>query len=273
MSADFDATLSGIANDGFAAMQGVFDADECRRIGNKLDAALAGNSDDKTVLRRANGTIYGARNLLAVFPPARTLWRKPRLMELLTSVLGPNGGLVRGLFFDKPPESTWSLPWHQDLTIAVRDHSLPSERFRNRTLKAGVPHVEAPDELLREMLTLRIHLDDVTPKNGPLQVLPGTHTARDAAASQSPVTILANAGDVLAMRPLLSHCSGVSDPATSRRRRVVHLEFAAMPQLPDGYAWHDFLPVCVAESRFPRIYSGQPRHHTGGQSNLSSPEN
>jgi len=242
-SADFGTIQQGIASDGFALLRGVYDTDECRRLGDELDAALVASADDKTVLRRANGTIYGARNLLTVFPSARTLWRKPRILELLAGMLGEQAGLVRGLYFDKPPESTWSLPWHQDLTIAVRDHSLPSERFCNRTVKAGVPHVEAPDELLRQMLTLRIHLDDVTEENGPLQVLPGTHVARDVPASRPPVTILAAAGDVLAMRPLLSHSSGVSHPESTRRRRVIHLEFAATRELGDGYAWHDFVAV------------------------------
>ena len=237
------SAFNRLSTDGFTLLCCIFDADECRNIAADLGDKLAANADDKAVLRRAGGPIYGARNLLDAFPPARTLWRKPRLTPFLTEVLGPTCGLVRGLYFDKPPEATWSLPWHQDLTIAVRDHSLPSEQFRNRTFKAGVPHVEAPDEILREMLTLRIHLDDATPANGPLQVLPGTHVARDAAATQPPITIFASAGDVLAMRPLLSHCSGVSDPATTRRRRIIHLEFASSPSLPDGYVWHEFLPV------------------------------
>ena len=178
-----------------------------------------------------------------MFPAAADLWRKPRLIELLTQALGPQFGLVRGLYFDKPPASTWSLPWHQDLTIAVRDHSLPSERFRNRTVKAGVPHVEAPDDVLRQMLTLRIHLDDATAENGPLQVLPGSHVGRDAPAASPPVTIFAAAGDVLAMRPLLSHASGVSHPDSQQHRRVIHLEFAGCRELPDGYQWHQFVPV------------------------------
>jgi hypothetical protein len=233
----------GIAADGFAILRGVFEPAECAEMGAQLDLALADSRHDKAVLRRANGVIYGARNLLSVFPAAQSVWRKPVLEGLVRRVLGDRCGLVRGLFFDKPPKSTWSLPWHQDLTIAVKEHSRPSERFRNRTMKAGVPHVEAPDEVLSQMLTLRIHLDDVTPENGPLVVLPGTHRSREAAASGEPVTILAAAGDVLAMRPLLSHCSGVSDPATTRRRRVIHLEFAAMEELPDGYAWWEFVRV------------------------------
>jgi len=231
-----------IARHGFALISGVFTRAECERYAADLHSALADCTDQSTALRRANGALYGARNLLSVFPPAAELWRRPRLIELLRQVLGPQFGLVRGLYFDKPPESTWSLPWHQDLTIAVRDHSQPSERFRNRTVKAGVPHVEAPDELLRQMLTLRIHLDDATAENGPLQVLPGTHAGREAPARGAPVTIFATAGDVLAMRPLLSHASGVSQEGSQQHRRVIHLEFAGCRELPDRYEWQQFVP-------------------------------
>src|SRR6266404_493411 len=105
--------------------------------------------------------------LPGVFAPAR--------VEAMAAVLGPDFGLVRVLFFDKPPGGSWSLPAHKDLTIAVRDNRLPSRHFRNPTRKAGVPHVEAPRELLDKMLTARIHLDDVTAENGPLKVIPGSH--------------------------------------------------------------------------------------------------
>jgi hypothetical protein len=233
--------LGQLAEAGFAVLPQVYSRETCKQLAAELLEALATCADDSTALRRANGALYGARNLLAVFPPATAIWRRPALMQFLTAVLGPQFGLVRGLFFDKPPEGTWSLPWHQDLTIAVRDHALPSERFRNRTLKAGVPHVEAPDEVLRQMLTMRIHLDDATAENGPLQVLPGTHLGRDSPATRPPVTILAAAGDVLAMRPLLSHSSGVSQPGSTLHRRVIHLEFAGCRELPDGYEWQQFV--------------------------------
>jgi hypothetical protein len=233
-----------IADSGFTVIPGVLAADRCCEIAADVHKALQGCADEASSLRRANGAIYGARNLLALYPPAIELARIPELAGLLKTVLGPACGLVRGLYFDKPPDSTWSLPWHRDLTIAVADHSPPSQRFRNRTVKAGVAHVEAPDEVLRQMLTLRIHLDDVTPENGPLLVLPGTHRGRDAAPStHEPTPILVRAGDCLAMRPLLSHASIVSEPGTTRHRRIVHLEFAASRELPDGYRWHDFIPV------------------------------
>jgi hypothetical protein len=232
-----------LAKDGFDIVGGVVAADECRRFAAEIQAALQACDDQSASLRRANGTIYGARNLLDQYPPARKLWRRPPIVELLSSVLGPTFGLVRGLYFDKPPHGSWSLPWHRDLTIAVQEHGPIGGAFRNPTTKAGVPHVEAPDEVLHQMLTLRIHLDAATPENGPLQVVPGSHTSRDANPTCEPVPILVGAGDVLAMRPLLVHCSGESQAGCTIHRRVVHLEFAASPTLPDGYQWRQFFPV------------------------------
>jgi hypothetical protein len=112
MSAANESILHAIDRDGFAILPAIFDADVCQQLIRALEIALAECLNDKMVLRRANGAIYGARNLLAFFPHAASLWRKPLVVDLLTTVLGPECGLVRGLFFDKPPDSTWSLPWH-----------------------------------------------------------------------------------------------------------------------------------------------------------------
>jgi hypothetical protein len=230
-----------IATQGYTLVPGVFDGDKCRRTAERLVTALAACPDETAALKRTNGAIYGARNLLDLFPEAAQLWRRPPLVELLSAVLGPRFGLVRGLFFDKPPGGSWSLPWHRDLTIAVAEHLPAAEPFCNPTTKAGVPHVEAPDEVLAKMLTLRIHLDDATPKNGPLQVIPGSHTGRNSPADQPPQTILAQSGDVLAMRPLLLHASGEAAEGTMQHRRVMHLEFAAEERLPEGYRWQRFV--------------------------------
>jgi hypothetical protein len=227
---------------GFTLLPGVYTAEECAAIASALEQALHATADDAVALRRQNGVLYGARNLLDVFPQVQSLWRRPRLLELLEIELGERCGLVRGLYFDKPPAGNWSLPWHQDLTIAVRDNTLPSDQFRNRTTKAGVPHVEAPRELLERMLTLRIHLDDVDAENGPLEVLPGSHRLIGTAevTPHASRAIHTSAGGVLAIRPLVSHASGPSAPGTIRHRRVIHLEFAASPVLPDGYQWRHF---------------------------------
>jgi ectoine hydroxylase-related dioxygenase (phytanoyl-CoA dioxygenase family) len=193
--------------------------------------------------RSSRGHVYAARNLIESIPEVTTVWQVDPMLGLLREVLGEGFGLVRALFFDKPPERSWNLPWHKDTSISVKDNSVKSESFSRPTIKAGIPHVIACDDLLREMLTLRIHLDEVTDENGPLRVVPGSHFASDCVGvgMDCAVTIHAEAGDVLAMRPLISHASGASFEGTVRHRRIVHLEFASCDVLPDGYQWHDFV--------------------------------
>ncbi|MGE0605700.1 MAG: phytanoyl-CoA dioxygenase family protein [Pirellulales bacterium] len=242
MTEPLPSRLAALERDGFVLLPAVFDQREAARLIAELEAALHLAVGEGESIRSSAGGVYAARNVLELYPPARRVWRRPALLEFLKAVLGPDCGLVRGLYFDKPPERTWSLPWHKDLTIAVRENHLPSTRFGKPTRKAGVPHVEAPPELLARMLTLRIHLDAITGDNGPLKVAPGSHCfGRDLVLDQAPPqSILSAAGDVLAMRPLLAHCSGQSTLGTSRHRRILHLEFAANPELPDGFAWQTF---------------------------------
>jgi ectoine hydroxylase-related dioxygenase (phytanoyl-CoA dioxygenase family) len=103
------------------------------------------------------------------------------------------------------------------------------------------------------MLTARVHLDDATEENGALKVVPGSHRTGKALelGAGPPHTVLAARGDVLLMRPLLAHCSHRSHPGTRRRRRVLHLEFAAAAELPDGYTWHSFHPGKVGVLPWP----------------------
>jgi hypothetical protein len=237
-----------LERDGFAELPGVLPGATAEAIARELTAALAGASADGSAIRSEGGVLYAARNVLTVWARAADVWRVPPLVDALTAVLGPGCGLVRALFFDKPPAQSWALPWHKDLTVGVRDNRLPSARFGKPTRKAGVPHVEAPLDVLNGMLTARVHLDAVDEENGPLKVIPGSHRAGKALALDTapPRVLHASRGDVLLMRPLVAHCSGKSAPGSGRHRRVLHLEFAAGCDLPDGYAWNDFLPVTGA---------------------------
>jgi Phytanoyl-CoA dioxygenase (PhyH) len=234
--------LRKINADGFALIAAVFQAGEVDETQAELCQAL---QTPKAAVIQSEGAIVGARNLLELWPAAADFWRRPPLLSLLTEILGPQSGLVRVLYFDKPPVQTWSLPWHKDLTIAVRDNRRPSGAFLHPTVKAGVPHVEAARALLETMLIARIHLDDVTDENGPMSVIPGSHhTGKamdiDEASAQK---ILCRKGDVLLIRPLVAHNSLCGKPGNPHHRRILHLEFAACNELPDGYEWHDFVAI------------------------------
>lgn len=232
-----------VERDGFAVVPAVFASQELDALVRDLTAALAEPSES-TAVRSREGHVYAARNVLRLWPPAASIWRRPPFPRLLSQILGTDFGLVRVLFFDKPPEQTWTLPWHKDMTIAVREHRGPSQHFRKPTRKAGVPHLEAPQELLEAMLTLRIHLDNVTEANGPMKVIPGSHTTGKTLQVDESLrrSILACRGDALLIRPLVAHSSAASHPGNLCHRRVLHLEFAGWPSLPDGAAWHDFIP-------------------------------
>lgn len=232
-----------ILESGFAILPGVFSTDEVDELVVGLDAVMNRADEAEGPIRDKAGTVYAGRNLLRLFDPAKTIWRRSPLLELLCEVLGTEFGLVRALFFDKPPERTWALPWHKDLTIAVKPHVGESTVFSKPTLKGGVPHVEASREVLDAMLTLRIHLDDMTDENGPLQVVPGSHRLgkTPVASYETATSILGSRGDVLAMRPMLAHRSISSREGTTLHRRILHLEFTGLPRLPDDFEWHDFL--------------------------------
>ena len=199
--------------------------------------------DARAGVRGKAGATYAVRRLCEIVPAVRVLSTSREIRALVEPFLGPSARVVRSLLFDKNPEANWKVPWHQDLTIAVKERR-DVEGFGPWSVKADVVHVQPPASVLAEMMTVRLHLDDCGPGNGPLRVLPGSHRmgVLDAAAIAdarnriAEATCAVGAGGVVLMRPLLLHASS---PATvAGHRRVVHLEFAAA-DLPGGLEWHD----------------------------------
>jgi ectoine hydroxylase-related dioxygenase (phytanoyl-CoA dioxygenase family) len=186
--------------------------------------------------------VYAIRNLLEVVPVIRELAGSERVRRLVEPVLGPDAFPVQGIFFDKPAEVNWKVPWHQDLTIPVQARvEVPG--FGPWSLKGGVPHVQAPAWLLERMLIVRLHLDASTAANGPLRVIPGSHRhgrldpmrLRLLREESGETTCLVPRGGALLMRPLLVHASSAAE--APGHRRVIHLEYA-VDALPDGLAWY-----------------------------------
>jgi len=99
------------------------------------------------------------------------------------------------------------------------------------SVKDGVTYAHAPARALSRVAALRIHLDDSGTHNGPLRVLPGTHTQgvltddaiQEFAQNVTPVDCLVPRGGVLAMKPLLVHASSKSQMEIPRR--VLHIEY------------------------------------------------
>jgi ectoine hydroxylase-related dioxygenase (phytanoyl-CoA dioxygenase family) len=184
----------------------------------------------------------GARNLLGQTGICELVASR-ELRDVVEPILGPHCFAVRAIYFDKTPDANWKVPWHQDLMIAVRERKPRVPDYRAWSVKAGVPHVEPPVQVLQQMLAVRIHLDDCGPDNGPLRVIAGSHRTgrlndRELVQhSQNPATVCTAArGDVILIRPLLLHASSAATAPV--HRRVIHIEYAAC-DLPGGLAWHD----------------------------------
>lgn len=181
------------------------------------------------------------RNLLDV-PIVRELAVSEPIKQLVTACLGKECFAVRGILFNKTPESNWKVTWHQDKTIAVRERRDVAS-FGPWSVKAGVPSVQPPASVMARMVAIRLHLDDSHEGNGPLRMIPGSHKAGCLSTEEvatwrerpSVVCTVPRGGAIL-MRPLLVHAS--SSCSKPEPRRVVHLEFAA-EDLPSGLEWHD----------------------------------
>lgn len=163
----------------------------------------------------------GRRNLLDD-PEVRRLADDPRLRAHVGEAR-----VVRGILFDKTPAANWAVPPHQDLNVALAERH-ETAGYGPWSVKAGVPHTIPSEDLLRGMLTVRLHLDPCGPDDGPLRIVPGTHRGRipEADLPDGPwAECHAASGDALLMRPLVVHAS----PRAARptRRRVIHLEYAA----------------------------------------------
>jgi hypothetical protein len=213
-------------NSGFSIVPQVFGSAEIERHVRELEACSIPRS-------RA-----GARHLLPVSPIA-ALSRDPRLIELAERELGCSPIPFGATLFDKSAEANWLVVWHQDTALPLVEQR-EVQGWGPWSKKGGVTYAHAPAHALANIVALRLHLDDSTFENGPLRVLPGTHTSgvlsdaqiHELAQRTEPVACTVNRGGILVMRPLLVHASSKS--LGSAPRRVVHFEYAASEVLGNG---------------------------------------
>jgi ectoine hydroxylase-related dioxygenase (phytanoyl-CoA dioxygenase family) len=210
-----------------------------RRIDSLLTALEA------AVLSRSRA---GARHLMSHAAIAQ-IAHDPRMLEVASEFLRGEPLPFRATLFDKSPAANWLVAWHQDTALPLRERR-DTAGWGPWSVKAGVWYAHAPASALERVIALRLHLDDSTSENGPLRVLPGTHTfgvlSDDEIAAflcssrpvptlpvgtdvrglgpVAPVECLVSRGGIVAMRPLIVHASSKS--VSPLPRRVLHIEYA-----------------------------------------------
>jgi len=216
-----------IKEDGYAIMPDVVPAQEVDHLLGDLSPANAPRS-------RA-----GSRHALR-HAAVRAIAESVRLTDLAREVLGRDAFPFRATLFDKSQKTNWLVVWHQDTALPLRErHDHPA--WGPWSVKDGVIYAHAPATALSRVLALRVHLDDSLAENGPLRVLPGTHTRgvlgddeiHECAERISPAECLVGKGGIVAMRPLLIHASSKS--RSNVPRRVLHIEYAESQEIAAGF--------------------------------------
>jgi ectoine hydroxylase-related dioxygenase (phytanoyl-CoA dioxygenase family) len=220
--------VNDLDSDGYALADLVLAAHQCEHIASSLPALTAAG--------RA-----GVRDLISHSTIAQLL-RHERLGACLWSAIGRDLVAVKVTLLDKTPAANWRVQWHQDRVITVKER-LAVHGYGPWRTRSGTDYVEPPEEVLAQMVALRIHLDDCGSENGPLRVIPGSHLhgKLDAAAiaemvaSRPVVELSAPQGAMVLMRPLLLHASSPS--VLPGHRRVLHIEFAPREAI-SPLQWH-----------------------------------
>lgn len=228
---------SQFERDGFAIVPNLLPVAECGSLAVELSALL---KEQQRSSPKARG---GLRNVLRVSSRAAALASSEPFLSLVGALIGGKPFPVRAILFDKSDGANWGVPWHQDLAIAVAAR-IETAGFGPWSVKDGIVHVQPPQHILADMITIRLHLDVCAADNGALRVLPGSHQHGELsteaishwASNHAPVTCEIPKGGALLMRPLLLHAS--SPAKNPSHRRVLHVEYATT-DLPNGLKWSE----------------------------------
>ena len=237
---------------GFAIVERVLSP---RMVDELLEATRTYSAGGHDGVLDRGGLVYGGRDLLWRVPRVLRLAWSPEILSLAQSILGAKrvSGSRAFLRQDAGDELEPSVASRSDDCRFVASRCRP-DSVRGLARRGFRTLMHRRSSLAR-MVTIRLHLDDSGPGDGPLRVLPGSH--REGRLSGPAVAEWAgragalavdcnvNAGGAVVMRPLLLHAS--ASRRSAGHRRVIHLEYAA-EDLPGGLEWYrpaDWAaPVC-----------------------------
>jgi ectoine hydroxylase-related dioxygenase (phytanoyl-CoA dioxygenase family) len=173
----------------------------------------------------------GARHLM-VDPVVSTFARDSRLLKVASVALGPKAIPFRATLFEKTNAANWFVMWHQDTALPL-ELKFDAEGWGPWSRKEGIDYAHAPTWALDQVLALRVSLDASTEDNGPLCVIPDSHSLgvmKDEeifayVRNHESKPCLTGKGGVVAMRPLTIHSSAKA--RSDAPRRVLHIEYAS----------------------------------------------
>ncbi|WET51476.1 phytanoyl-CoA dioxygenase family protein [Chryseobacterium indologenes] len=225
---------SHIEKYGFSVINEVFSDAEVAQIIHVLD-----NIDTSKENFRKSEDLFAIRQFLKEVPEIKDLIFNDNIRMIINEIFGDRYFVVKSIYFDKPETSNWYVAYHQDLTISV-DKKLELSGFGPWTTKQNQFAVQPPLDILENIYTIRIHLDDTDENNGALKVVPKSHSKGIYRPETIDWTIeteeicKVNKGGVMLMKPLTLH--GSNRTTNGKKRRVIHIEFSDK-ELPEVLKW------------------------------------
>lgn len=227
-----------ISEKGFTIINDVFSEEEISQIINVIESI-----DTSKETFRKSEDLFAIRQFLKEVPESQQFIFNDYIRKIINEVFGNDYFVVKSIYFDKPEKSNWYVSYHQDLTISV-DKKIDLAGFGPWTKKQNQFAVQPPIDYLKNIFTIRIHLDDTDENNGALKVVPNSHSKE----IYRPETIDWNVeteeicsvrkGGIMIMKPLLLH--GSNRTVNNKKRRVIHIEFSNL-ELPEQLEWSERL--------------------------------
>lgn len=161
--------INQVSTSGYAIEESFYSHEETNQMISIIEATHHSNPNF-----RISADLFAIRQFLQEVPAMQQYIFTTALKKFIAEVFGENYFLVKSIFFDKPVGSNWFVSIHQDHTIAVKDkHDAPG--YHLWTKKEDCYSVQPPPNVLENIFTIRIHLDDTDEGNGALNVIPGSH--------------------------------------------------------------------------------------------------
>lgn len=225
---------TALSENGFTIIPSIYTDEEIEKILATIDLA------DKTKdTFRKSADLFAIRQFLKEIPEVTRLVFNQNLQRVISHLFGEDYFVVKSIYFDKPETSNWYVSYHQDLTISV-DQKIEIENYGPWTTKQNQFAVQPPIDILENIFTVRIHLDDTDENNGALKVIPKSHLQKIYRPEtidwsvETETTCIVPKGGIMIMKPLLLHSS--SRTTNHQKRRVIHIEFSNR-ELPHELNW------------------------------------
>lgn len=229
-----------LEENGYSVLTDLYSEDEISQILNCIQKA---EQNENSSLKTKD--LFAIRQLIKSVPEISDLLFNSKLIDLISELSDSECFLTKAIYFDKPSESNWFVAYHQDLSISV-DTKADLRNFLNWTFKKGQYGVHPPIEILKDTITIRIHLDDADENNGALKVIPKSHLngiiradSKDWKIEREFICKVKKGGAML-MKPLTLHASNRT--TNGKKRRVIHLEFNKH-KLPKPLAWLEYFEI------------------------------